>query len=99
MQNISANVDRVRVNATGRIAYINNSNYSNVTISRARGTVGKTRKTKSCTMYSNSNLTGKIYTYKANTTVTILQNVNSYIDRVKVNATGRYAYININNYK
>lgn len=50
-------------------------------------------------MYSNSNLTGKRYTYKANTTVTILQNVNSYIDRVKVNATGRYAYINVNNYR
>ena len=99
LQNISANVDRVRVNATGRIAYINNINYSNVSISSARGTVGKTRKTKSCIMYSNSNLTGKRYTYKANTTITILQNINSYIDRVRVNATGRYAYINVNNYR
>lgn len=99
LQNISSNVDKVRVNATGRIAYIDNSNYSNVTIYSARGTVGKTKKTNFCTMYSNSNLTGKRYTYKANTTVTILQNVNSYIDRVKVNATGRYAYINVNNYR
>ena len=99
LQNINASVDKVRVNATGRIAYIDNSNYSNVTIYSARGTVGKTKKTNACTMYSNSNLTGKRYTYKANTTVTILQNVNSYIDRVKVNATGRYAYINVNNYR
>ena len=99
LQNINASVDKVRVNATGRIAYIDNSNYSNVTIYSARGTVGKTKKTNVCTMYSNSNLTGKRYTYKANTTVTILQNINSYIDRVKVNATGRYAYINVNNYR
>lgn len=99
LQNISSNVDRVRVNATGRIAYIDNSNYSNVTISSARGTVGKTRKTNSCILYSNSNLTGTKYQYKSNTTVTILQNVNSYIDKVKVNATGRIAYINVNNYK
>ena len=50
-------------------------------------------------MYSNSNLTGTKYQYKANTTVTVLQHVNSYIDRIRVNQTGRIAYININNYK
>lgn len=99
LQNISANVDRVRVNATGRTAYIENSNYSNVTISSARGTVGKTRKTNSCIMYSNSNLSGTKYTYKANTTVTILQHINSYVDKVRVNETGRIAYINVNNYR
>lgn len=99
LQNITANIDRVRVNATGRIAYINNSNYSNVTISSASGTVGKTKKINACYLYSNSNLTGTKYTYKANTTVTILQNVNSYIDKVKVNANGRTAYINVNSYR
>ena len=99
LQNISSNVDKVRVNATGRIAYIDNSNYSNVTIYSARGTVGKTKKTNACTMYSNSNLAGKRYTYKTNTTVTVLQHVNSYIDKVKVNANGRIAYINVNNYR
>lgn len=99
LQNISTNIDRVRVNATGRIAYIDNSNYSNVTISSARGTVGKTKKINACYLYSNSNLTGTKYTYKANTTVTILQNVSSTIDKVKVNATGRIAYINVNNYR
>ena len=61
-------------------------------------TVGHTRKTKSCYLYSNSNLTGTIYSYKANTTVTILENVSSTIDRVRVNATGREAYISTNNY-
>ena len=61
-------------------------------------TSGQTRKIKACTLYSNSNLSGKRYTYKANTTVTILSNINSYIDKVKVNATNRIAYINTNNY-
>ena len=61
-------------------------------------TSGQTRKIKACTLYSNSNLSGKKYTYKANTTVTTLSNINSYIDKVKVKATGRIAYININNY-
>lgn len=59
---------------------------------------GQTRKIKACKLYSNSNLSGKRYTYKANTTVTILSNISSYVDKVKVNATGRIAYINTNNY-
>ena len=59
---------------------------------------GQTRKIKACKLYSNSNLSGKRYTYKANTSVTILSNINSYIDKVKVKATGRIAYINTNNY-
>lgn len=61
-------------------------------------TVGQTRKTKRCYLYSNSNLTGKVYTYLANTTVTILQNVNSNVDKVRVNLTGREAYINTSDY-
>ena len=61
-------------------------------------TVGQTRKTKACYLYSNSNLTGTRYTYKANTTVTILSNVSSTVDRVRVNVTGRYAYISTSNY-
>ena len=68
----------------------NNSNIVN--------TVGQTRKTKACYLYSNSNLTGTRYTYKANTTVTILENVSSKIDRVRVNVTSRIAYINTSNY-
>lgn len=61
-------------------------------------TLGQTRKTKACYLYSNANLTGTRYSYKANTTVTILSNVSSTVDRVRVNATGRYAYINTSNY-
>ena len=96
LQNISNNVDKIRVNATGRIAYINNSNYTNVTVSKTQST---TRKTKTCTLYSKSNLSGIKYQYKANTTVTVLQHINSYVDKVRVNVTGRIAYINVNNYR
>ena len=96
LQNISSNVDKVRVNVTGRIAYINNNNYINVTASKPQSVI---RKTKACTLYSKSNLSGVRYQYKANTTVTVLKHINSYIDKVKVNATGRIAYINVNNYR
>ena len=96
LQNISTTVDKIRVNATGRVLYINNSNYANITISKNKST---TRKTKKCTLYSKSNFSGKKYQYKANTTVTILQNITSHTDKVKANQTGRIAYISINNYK
>lgn len=96
LQNISSNVDKVRVNQTGRIAYINNSNYTNVSVAKTQST---TRKIKACILYSKSNLSGVRYQYKANTTITVLQHVNSYIDKVRVNATGRVAYINVNNYR
>ena len=66
LQNISSNVDKVRVNATGRIAYINNSNYTNVSVTQST-----TRKIKACTLYSKSNLSGVRYQYKVNTTVTV----------------------------
>ena len=94
LQNISSNVDKVRVNATGRIAYINNSNYTNVS-----ATQSTTRKIKACTLYSKSNLSGVRYQYKVNTTVTVLKHINSYVDKVRVNVTGRIAYINVNNYR
>mgnify|MGYP002561192348 FL=1 len=94
LQNISSNVDKIRVNMTGRVAYINKSNYTNVSV-----TQNTTRKTKACTLYSKSNLSGVRYQYKVNTTVTVLKHINSYIDKVKVNATGRIAYINVNNYR
>lgn len=94
LQNISSNVDKVRVNMTGRVAYINKSNYTNVS-----ATQSTTRKIKACTLYSKSNLSGVRYQYKANTTVTVLKHINSYVDKVKVNQTGRIAYINVNNYR
>lgn len=99
IENVNSNVDKVRVNATGRIAYINNKNYTNVVINKYKSTVGQTKKLKACTLYSKSNLSGYKYQYKANTTVTVLQHVNSYIDKVKIKANGRVAYINVNSYK
>lgn len=99
LKNISSSVDYIQVLATGRKAYINNSAYSNVTITGARGTVGSTKKLKACNLYKNSNLSGIRYTYKANTTVTILKNISSNVDQIKVRATGRTAYVNVNNYK
>ena len=97
LESVSENVDKVRVNVTGRVAYINKNNYTNVANTKAQNST--TRRTKPCILYSNSNLSGVRYQYKANTTVTILQHVNSYVDKVRVNATGRIAYINVNNYK
>ena len=97
IENVSETIDKVRVNVTGRVAYINKNNYTNVANTKAQNST--TRRTKACTLYSNSNLSGVRYQYKANTTVMILQHVNSYVDKVRVNATGRIAYINVNNYK
>lgn len=57
-------------------------------------TVGQIRKLKQSTIiYSKSNLNGLKFNYKANTTITILDNINSNIDKVKVNVTGRVGYI------
>ena len=74
------------------------SSYLSTSYVSSSNTVGLTRKTKACYLYSNSNLTGTRYTYKANTTVTILSNVSSSVDRVRVNVTGRTAYISTSNY-
>jgi len=101
LQNVSTNVDKVRVNATGRIAYINNSNYTNVVISKSKSTTTgqyKRFKTKT-TLYSNSNLSGTRYSYLPLTQVKIVRNVSSNIDYVYVVKTGRYAYVNTNSYK
>lgn len=69
------------------------------TTSVITNTVGQTKKlTKASILYGNSNLTGTKYNYKANTTIKILSNISSYIDKVKVNTTNRIAYINTNNY-
>lgn len=65
-----------------------------------KNTVGQTKKLKATTtLYSKSNLTGTKYTYKANTTVTIKQNINNKVDKIKVKETGRVAYTKNNVYK
>ena len=71
LQNVTANIDRVRVNQTGRIAYINNSNYTNIVISKSKSTVNQKRILKACTLYSNSNLSGFTYQYRK-----FLRNIN-----------------------
>ncbi len=90
----SVNWSRIGTNRWVSSTYLVSSNPIKVV-----NTVGQTKKTKACYMYSNSNLTGKVYTYRANTTITILKNVNSNVDYVRVNANGRKAYINKNSYK
>lgn len=95
LENVSANVDKVRVNVTGRIAYINKNNYLNTSDSYA----GIIKKTKNCVLYSKANLSGYQYQYKENTTVIVLEHVNSYVDKIRVRQTGRVAYINVRNYK
>lgn len=96
LENVATNVDKVRVNVTGRVAYINTNNYSSASGSSNVGTV---KRIKNCVLYSNSNLTGYRYQYKDNTSVVVLQHVNSYVDKVRVRMTGRVAYISVGNYK
>lgn len=101
LQNISSNIDKVRVNVTGRIAYINTSNYTTSGGSNStNSTVGQYKRLKNRTyLYSNSSLTGTRYTYLPLTQVRIVKNVSSTVDYVYVVKTGRYAYVRNNVYK
>lgn len=100
LQNITSNIDKVRVNVTGRVAYINTSNYTNSTSYSIKNTVGQYKRLRNTTyLYSNSNLTGTRYTYLPLTQIKIIRNVSSTVDYVYVVKTGRYAYVNINAYK
>lgn len=63
-------------------------------------TVGQTRVLRQASIiYLNSNLSGLKYNYKPNTTITILENVSSTVDKIKVNLTGRIGYIKNTCYK
>lgn len=67
---------------------------------KIRNTVGKKKTLKTnCVLYSKKNLKGKKYTYRKNTKVKILKNINSKVDYVQVIATKRKAYINKKLYK
>ena len=101
LENINSSIDKVRVNVTGRIAYIDTSNYkSSTNFNTAASTVGQYKRLANKTyLYSNSNLTGKVYTYLPLTQVKILKNISSSVDYVYVLKTGRYAYVNVNSYK
>lgn len=65
-----------------------------------KNTVGQNRILKQASIiYQNSNLTGLMFNYKANTSIVILENVNNNVDRIKVLQTGRIGYIKNNLYK
>lgn len=62
-------------------------------------TVGQVKKFKALTyIYSNSNLSGNKYTYKANTSIRILENRGN-VDMVQVVQTGRQGFVSKNSYK
>ncbi len=70
------------------------------TINHIQNTIGQNRKLRQTSIiYQNSNLSGLEFNYRANTTVTVLQNISNEIDKVKVNVTGRTGYIKSNLYK
>ena len=97
LENVSENVDKIRVIKTGRVAYINIAWYASA---YDRGTVGKHKKLKAnVKLWSKPELNGTSYSYLKNTEVKILENVNNDVDKVKAVRTGRVAYINIYWYK
>ena len=98
LQNISSNVDKIRVNQTGRVAYMNISNYTNIATSTSTSGQYKRLKTNT-TLYSNSNLTGTKYNYLAQTQVKVIRNISSSVNYVYVVKTGRYAYVKTSAYK
>lgn len=100
LENVSSNIDKIRVNATGRIAYINTRNYTTYSTNIVKNTVNQYRRLRvNCTLYSNANLTGVRYSYLVNTQVKILRNVSSTVDYIYIPRTNRYAYIRNNLYK
>ena len=100
LENINSSIDKIRVNVTGRVAYIDTSNYTNVTNSSIKNTVGQYKRLANKTyLYSNSNLTGTKYTYLPLTQVKIIRNESNTVDYVYAVKTGRYAYVNVNSYK
>lgn len=65
-----------------------------------QNTVGQKRKLRHASIiYQKSNLSGSKFNYKANTTIKILENVSSTIDKIQVVQTGRIGYIKNNVYK
>lgn len=79
--------------------YLSEKANTNINTSNIQNTIGQTRKlAKVSILFSNANLTGTRYIYKAYTTITILKNISTNIDKIKVNKTGRIAYIDNRNY-
>ena len=98
LENVTAKIDKIRVTATGRVAYINTINYTNTTVQTTTTSQYRILRTN-CALYSNSNLSGTKYNYLANTRVQILNHISSTVDYIYIPATGRYTYIRNNLYK
>lgn len=98
LENVTANIDKIRVTANGRVAYINTNNYTTTVVQSSVVNQYRILRTN-CTLYSNSNLSGTMYSYLANTRVQILSHASSTVDYIYIPATGRYAYIRNNLYK
>lgn len=99
LENVTKNIDKVKINITGLIRYVYNTDYTNtkniVTTNTVTNTVSnKTyRTTQKTKMYANANLT-KAYNYLKNTKVTLLSKSNN-IAKVRVNKTNLIRYINM----
>lgn len=104
LENVTANIDKIRVRVTGRIAYVDNTNLykeANTNVAPAiKNTIGQVKRFKAnTTLYANSNLSGTTYQYLPNTSVVVLENVTADIDKIKVRQTGRVAYVKTSAYK
>lgn len=104
LSNINSYIDKVKVKATGRVAYINTNNYLNSSNtsnnSKVKNTVGQYKRLKYRTiLYSKSSLTGSKHNYLANTQVKIIKNINSNVDYVYIVKTKKYLYVRNNVYK
>lgn len=94
----SGNWSRIGTNRWVSSLYLSTgttSSTSNAVVS----STGKTYRLKSKSyIYTNSNLTGKAYSYLAQTQIKVLSNVSSTIDYVQVVKTGRKGYIKRSSY-
>lgn len=80
--------------------YIYVNDIQTIQTNKIKNTVGQIKKLKqNTTIYSNKNLTGTKYNYKANTSIKILNNISENIDYIQVVQTGRKGYIRNSLYK
>ena len=96
LENITKNIDKVKVNVTGLVRYVYNSDYvdKNNIVTTTNTVSNKTyRTTQKTKMYANANLT-KAYNYLKNTKVTLLNKSNN-IAKVRVVKTNLIRYINM----
>ncbi len=100
LENVTKNIDKVRINVTGLVRYVYNSDYTNTnTVVTSTNTTTNTvsnktyRTTQKAKMYTNSNMNVG-YNYLKGTQVTLLSQSNN-IAKVRVNKTNLIRYINM----